>query len=732
MISITCALLATLLQQWARRYLKATQPRLSVHKQARIRSFFAEGVEKSFLPSVVEALPTLLHISLFLFFAGLVVFLWNVNLTIYKIAMSWIGVCATFYGCVTLVPIFLRDSPYYTPLTPLARLLYFMILRVSLFLRICFVELPCWCIRYYQCNCSCCCPILLTVLGGRDPFPNYDHWLRQVLRSTFMTAEEVALKSPPEIDARAFMWTFDSLDEDYELERFFSSLSDFRSSKVVDDPLPSLTASERSRIVDSLISFVSYTFSSDLLPEVVKMQRAMMCAKALDTAEFDDGDLERLRGVIFYRGRRTTNFGSRTEQSSSIQAIATEIIAWPPQHDDSWFRQVAPNVLGIPETVLRSYAANGKSLSLAILIYVTRQQFTYCRDSSWPTLEFRDFLEAVSKFNVQDTLPELQHEFCTLWNQIVLEARKDNDRTIPWTTLKPLRAAYVALHRDYDNNSAGRRLYPYTTSQFDSRLEDPFLYPVCEVASHVHGGSPSTSFVRTVPDNNTVLVPPSIADPDVPSLSISAPLHVFESSTDVPLIDNIHSAQTAKGACAGVMRDIDTSVITICHPTPETSASAPLSSSIPVDAVTLPHNADLFPDLQNLPSSVTSSSVLDNMLRTGKPPSLRSPVTRSSLSPSCLRLIVVSTAPSASPEMTIAPYMSIAAEDNCNPMIGLRKDKDTSDRPLVNRATHAATPHLPQQSPPVQDLGVALASQEPDTEHTGDPPDRSCCRYNIV
>jgi hypothetical protein len=49
-ISLTCALLATLLQQWARRYLKITQPRYSPHKRARIRAFFAEGVEKCLLP----------------------------------------------------------------------------------------------------------------------------------------------------------------------------------------------------------------------------------------------------------------------------------------------------------------------------------------------------------------------------------------------------------------------------------------------------------------------------------------------------------------------------------------------------------------------------------------------------------------------------------------------------------------------------------------------------------
>jgi hypothetical protein len=81
-ISLTCALLATFPQQWARRYLKVTHSCYSPHKRARTRVFFAEGVEKCLLPWAVDALPTLLHISLFLFFAGLVVFLWNVDLTI--------------------------------------------------------------------------------------------------------------------------------------------------------------------------------------------------------------------------------------------------------------------------------------------------------------------------------------------------------------------------------------------------------------------------------------------------------------------------------------------------------------------------------------------------------------------------------------------------------------------------------------------------------------------------
>src|SRR5712691_4661733 len=64
-ISLTCALLATLQQRWARRYLKITQRRHHPRNRARIRAFFAEGVDKLRLTQAVEAIPALLHLSLF-------------------------------------------------------------------------------------------------------------------------------------------------------------------------------------------------------------------------------------------------------------------------------------------------------------------------------------------------------------------------------------------------------------------------------------------------------------------------------------------------------------------------------------------------------------------------------------------------------------------------------------------------------------------------------------------
>ncbi|KAN0137026.1 hypothetical protein V8E53_005023 [Lactarius tabidus] len=121
-ISMTCAVLANLLQQWARKYLKVTQPRstASEPRRAHYRAFYADGVENFYLPWVFEALPAMLHVSVFLFFAGLVVFLWNFDPTISKLILSWVAGCVVLYGYITFIPTFRHDSPYNTPLSPLA------------------------------------------------------------------------------------------------------------------------------------------------------------------------------------------------------------------------------------------------------------------------------------------------------------------------------------------------------------------------------------------------------------------------------------------------------------------------------------------------------------------------------------------------------------------------------------------------------------------------------------
>ncbi|KAH9009468.1 hypothetical protein EDB85DRAFT_1896990 [Lactarius pseudohatsudake] len=254
--------------QWARRYLKVTRPRYSLHKRARIRAFFFEGVDKFLLPWAVDALPTLLHVSLFLFFAGISVFLWNVDLTIFKSVVSWIGICTALYGCITFVPIFHHDSPYHTPLSLPAWHIVAAISFVTFRLLQWFTSFAPLCVP-----CLCFGPFSLDRLAGEayDLFESLGGSYRELLvQGLQKTVERTALDSPSEIDTRAFMWTFDSLDEDHEFERFFSGLPGFRSSKVVDDPLPRLTWEQKEKLSTALTgsaSGVSQTLASYHLRE---------------------------------------------------------------------------------------------------------------------------------------------------------------------------------------------------------------------------------------------------------------------------------------------------------------------------------------------------------------------------------------------------------------------------------------------------------------------------------
>ncbi|TDL30212.1 hypothetical protein BD410DRAFT_850748, partial [Rickenella mellea] len=77
--SLTCALAAVLVRQWARQYLRFPRSFSSTSEQARARQFIFENMEWWKMDVVVEAIPVLLHISLILFFIGLLLFVRAVN-----------------------------------------------------------------------------------------------------------------------------------------------------------------------------------------------------------------------------------------------------------------------------------------------------------------------------------------------------------------------------------------------------------------------------------------------------------------------------------------------------------------------------------------------------------------------------------------------------------------------------------------------------------------------------
>ncbi|KAI9434963.1 hypothetical protein H4582DRAFT_2100676 [Lactarius indigo] len=119
LLSLTCAIIATFLQQWARRYLQVVQRNHETHVRAHIQEYFSQGTHRFRIYRLVEMLPFLLFVSLLLFFVGLIVFAFLANRIVAYITIGIVGFCFLSYIALTLMPLLYHDCPYYTPFTSL-------------------------------------------------------------------------------------------------------------------------------------------------------------------------------------------------------------------------------------------------------------------------------------------------------------------------------------------------------------------------------------------------------------------------------------------------------------------------------------------------------------------------------------------------------------------------------------------------------------------------------------
>ena len=96
-LSLTCALIATLLQQWARRYSETPKSTSSLRHRARVHSLLLVGTKLYRIPLIVEILPTLLHISVYLFLGGLVIIFHTIHKTVAIAVDVAVGVSVLAY-----------------------------------------------------------------------------------------------------------------------------------------------------------------------------------------------------------------------------------------------------------------------------------------------------------------------------------------------------------------------------------------------------------------------------------------------------------------------------------------------------------------------------------------------------------------------------------------------------------------------------------------------------------
>ena len=238
-LSLTCALLATLMQQWVRRYLQASRPWYAPYKRTRIRAFYAEGVERFGLPRAVEALPALLHAAVFLFFAGLVDFLININHTVAFCLLSAVVVASSSYFLCTALPLVYPNSPYQTPLTIVLWIIQHTTLLVSL-------DVIRRVIKFIYERTG----LIAWKVYGRVIY-KLDDYSRRLAQGFARTREAMALRQPTEMDSRALSWALDVLDEDNELEEFVAAMPGYYRSAIVRQPEKALEHLTHHEALDS-------------------------------------------------------------------------------------------------------------------------------------------------------------------------------------------------------------------------------------------------------------------------------------------------------------------------------------------------------------------------------------------------------------------------------------------------------------------------------------------------
>ena len=111
--SLSASLLATVVQQWTRSYLRVYQRSKNPLKTARIQTFLSEGLE--LMPMMAEAAPGLIHISVFLFFAGLADAILKINTIIGVTIVVPITICGFAYLYSVIAPLTDPQSSYRSP-----------------------------------------------------------------------------------------------------------------------------------------------------------------------------------------------------------------------------------------------------------------------------------------------------------------------------------------------------------------------------------------------------------------------------------------------------------------------------------------------------------------------------------------------------------------------------------------------------------------------------------------
>ncbi len=311
------------------------------------------------------------------------------------------------------MPLVFYDSPYHTPLSTL-----FWVLHVGI--RCFFLELFKLVIKF---------AVKFEVkFPTRRPWPtvNTVHVLSALARAQLerlrgglvKEMKSYAHRSSWEIDARALSWAFDFVDDEHELEQILASIPGFYKSSLVKDSEKILSTTPASeRISNAVLQLMDRSLSSDLVDETVRKQRSAMCLKALEI--LPDLQHTTIRQSLRFIGTEVFKWielGVLADRDDSFEAkcVTALITAHTRGSDERWLSAMV-HQLDLSEPI-----PQGDDLMLYNLLdFVLWMLFHY---DIVPHLDYKaveNVSTALRKFDIAGTSPELQHQFCSMWNDIL-------------------------------------------------------------------------------------------------------------------------------------------------------------------------------------------------------------------------------------------------------------------------------------------------------------------------
>ena len=274
------------------------------------------------------------------------------------------------------------------------------------------------------------------------------------------------------------------MGEDDSPEGFLEALPGFFNSEQVDDLEEHLLDEFRTKFRPKLNAFLDRIFSSNSVSEPFRSDQFITCLNATYAVLGPDGVSQILYDVLSERRGavprsaemghtlRSWNKDNGEQFTPYVRRIITKIIIDIRERDDNWISLVVDE-FGVPG-VLRADLRHGDSALLSLLLHVTRQANL---SSSWPPFT----LVSLTQFDICHALPELQHEFCSLWNEIFRDACRDGVDSTAIKILREIRDAYIKLHQGTD---AAPTAFSARTYYYDPILANPSSYRFCNIASH--------------------------------------------------------------------------------------------------------------------------------------------------------------------------------------------------------------------------------------------------------